>query len=58
MTDQSPTASFAVSPFLDGANVDQPPARHAANPNSLDADMTASSTPAGLGEAALKAIKG
>ena len=39
MTDQSPTAAFAASSFLDGANadyVDQLAARHAADPNSVD----------------------
>jgi 2-oxoglutarate dehydrogenase E1 component len=40
MTDQSPTAAFAASSFLDGANadyVDQLQARYAADPNSVDA---------------------
>ncbi len=40
MTDQSPTAQFHASSFLDGANadyVDQLAARHAADPNSVDA---------------------
>ncbi|MFN4193241.1 MAG: 2-oxoglutarate dehydrogenase E1 component [Tabrizicola sp.] len=39
MTDQSPTAQFHASSFLDGANadyVDQLAARHAADPNSVD----------------------
>jgi 2-oxoglutarate dehydrogenase E1 component len=39
MTDQSPTAAFTASSFLDGANadyVDQLAARHAADPNSVD----------------------
>jgi 2-oxoglutarate dehydrogenase E1 component len=39
MTDQSPTAAFAASSFLDGANadyVDQLAARHAQDPNSVD----------------------
>jgi 2-oxoglutarate dehydrogenase E1 component len=40
MTDQSPTAAFTASSFLDGANadyVDQLQARYAADPNSVDA---------------------
>ena len=40
MTDQSPTAQFHASSFLDGANagyVDQLHARYAADPNSVDA---------------------
>ena len=40
MTDQSPTAAFNASSFLDGANadyVDQLQARYAADPNSVDA---------------------
>jgi 2-oxoglutarate dehydrogenase E1 component len=39
MTEQSPTAAFTASSFLDGANadyVDQLAARHAADPNSVD----------------------
>jgi 2-oxoglutarate dehydrogenase E1 component len=39
MTDQSPTAAFTASSFLDGANadyVDQLAARHAADPASVD----------------------
>ncbi|WP_149587828.1 2-oxoglutarate dehydrogenase E1 component [Tabrizicola flagellatus] len=39
MTDQSPTAAFTASSFLDGANaeyVDQLAARHAQDPNSVD----------------------
>ena len=39
MTDQSPTAAFAASSFLDGANadyVDQLAARHAQDPSSVD----------------------
>jgi 2-oxoglutarate dehydrogenase E1 component len=44
MTDQSPTAAFAASSFLDGANadyVDQLAARHAADPNSVDPQWAA-----------------
>jgi 2-oxoglutarate dehydrogenase E1 component len=40
MTEQSPTSAFTASSFLDGANadyVDQLAARHAADPNSVDA---------------------
>ena len=40
MTEQSPTAAFTASSFLDGANadyVDQLQARYAADPNSVDA---------------------
>ena len=40
MTDQSPTAAFTASSFLDGANadyVDQLQARYASDPNSVDA---------------------
>jgi 2-oxoglutarate dehydrogenase E1 component len=40
MTDQSPTAAFTASSFLDGANadyVDQLQARYATDPNSVDA---------------------
>ncbi len=40
MTDQSPTAAFNASSFLDGANadyIDQLAARHAADPASVDA---------------------
>ena len=40
MTDQSPTAAFTASSFLDGANADyadQLQARYAADPNSVDA---------------------
>jgi len=39
MTDQSPTAAFTASSFLDGANadyVDQLAARHATDPSSVD----------------------
>ncbi len=39
MTDQSPTAAFTASSFLDGANADyvnQLAARHAQDPNSVD----------------------
>jgi 2-oxoglutarate dehydrogenase E1 component len=39
MTDQTPTAAFTASSFLDGANadyVDQLAARHAQDPNSVD----------------------
>ncbi|WP_374437237.1 2-oxoglutarate dehydrogenase E1 component [Tabrizicola sp.] len=44
MTDQSPTAAFAASSFLDGANadyVDQLAARHAADPASVDPQWAA-----------------
>ena len=44
MTEQSPTAAFTASSFLDGANadyVDQLAARHAADPNSIDATWAA-----------------
>ncbi len=40
MTDQSPTAAFNASSFMDGANadyIDQLQARYAADPNSVDA---------------------
>ena len=44
MTEQSPTAQFTASSFLDGANadyVDQLAARHAADPNSVDPQWAA-----------------
>src|SRR6478672_162181 len=44
MTDQSPTAAFAASSFLDGANadyVDQLAARHAQDPSSVDPQWAA-----------------
>ncbi len=44
MTDQSPTAAFAASSFLDGANadyVDQLAARHATDPASVDPQWAA-----------------
>ncbi|MFP5480661.1 MAG: 2-oxoglutarate dehydrogenase E1 component [Alphaproteobacteria bacterium] len=44
MTDQSPTAAFAASSFLDGANadyVDQLAARHAQDPGSVDPQWAA-----------------
>src|SRR5690606_41998471 len=40
MTDQSPTAAFTASSFMDGANagyIDQLQARYAEDPNSVDA---------------------
>jgi 2-oxoglutarate dehydrogenase E1 component len=44
MTDQSPTAAFTASSFLDGANadyVDQLAARHAQDPSSVDPQWAA-----------------